>query len=112
MSGFYQSPAQKANLEAKLMRRLASALESGKYVAKSNCPIDTSSLYESIRVEEPTVDGTTIKGALLAGGVDYRDRTFLSTGKQGNLVDYANEQNIKTGFLDSAAPTIFNEATQ
>jgi hypothetical protein len=91
-------------LDAILMRRLRRSLEAGKITAINNCPVDTSSLQESIRVAIDKTD-TQIIGQLIAGGVDFSGTTMKS-GKPGNYVDYAKDQNDIHQFMEAGGSVI------
>jgi hypothetical protein len=90
---------------------LVKAIEEGILVARENVPIDTSSLRESIRMGEIEINGDIVSTQLVAGGEDYTDQIMSLTGKRGNIVDYAIDQEIKTGFLSSAIPAIIESLT-
>jgi hypothetical protein len=84
------------------------ALFDGKMYAQNHCPVDTSSLQESIDNEPAEVDGYVIKASLTAGGVDFRGK-IMSTGQEGNYVDYAAEQEEKHQFMAGAVPAIIEK---
>jgi hypothetical protein len=75
-------------------------------MAKQNTPIDTSSLRESIRVSEVIIDGDRVSARLIAGGLDFTHTYFRETGKRGNVVDYAIDQEIIHNFLGGSIATI------
>jgi hypothetical protein len=84
------------------------ALEEGAIVAKELAPIDTSSLSESIRVSDYEIDGDRVSAKLKAGGVDYSSTFFSKTGKRGNVVDYAMQQESIHNFIGQSIPTIID----
>jgi hypothetical protein len=90
---------------------LTKAIEEGILVAKENVAIDTSSLRESIRMGEIEINGDKISAQIIAGGEDYTGQIMPGTGKRGNVIDYAIDQEIKTGFLSSAIPAIIESLT-
>jgi subtilisin family serine protease len=83
-------------------------MEEGAMVAKELAPIDTSSLSESIRVSNYNIDGDRVTVKLIAGGIDYSHTYFSSTGKIGNVVDYAMQQESIHNFMGQSIPTIID----
>jgi hypothetical protein len=81
-------------------------LEIAEEVAKSLAPVDTSSLQTSIR-SGVQISNAKIIGRLAAGGEDYSDTYFASTGEMGNYVDYAAEQEAIHGFMEAAQGEIY-----
>jgi hypothetical protein len=79
---------------------LVPAMEIGMETAKAYAPVDTSSLQTDIRVQNAKVENGNPTAELAAGGGDYRGM-IMKTGKEGKLVDYALQQEIKHGFLES-----------
>ena len=88
-------------------QRMTHALEAGAIDAKQTAPIDTSSYEASIRVPPVTITDTgKLHGQILAGGVDYSGQIMPTTGKQGNVVDYAMAIEARTGNLAGAWSSI------
>lgn len=87
-----------------LKEPLADAVE----VSKSLTPIDTSSLQESIAGIAVGIDKAIVL-QITAGGQDYRGQVMTSTGRLGNLVDYAREQEAIHGFLEIGLATLATE---
>jgi hypothetical protein len=95
-------------LRGDLTRHMRQAVERGAAYSRDVCPVDTSSLQESIRVSPAELRGKVIEIDLLAGGEDYSGQLMASTGKTGNIVDYAAEQEAATAFLSSASSPIIS----
>jgi hypothetical protein len=91
-----------------LAAHVDAALFDGKMYAQNHCPVDTSSLQESIYNEPAEIDGFIIKASLTAGGVDFRGK-IMSTGQEGNYVNYAAEQEQIHGFMAGAVPAIIEK---
>jgi hypothetical protein len=94
---------------AKLTQLEQSAMEAGVVIARDRCPVDTSSLQESIRTENLTINPGRITCDLVAGGEDYTGVVMVRTGKLGRDVDYADKQEAKHGFIVGAVPAIVSD---
>ncbi len=84
-----------------LREPLANAVE----VSKALTPVDTSSLQESVAGMAVSIDKAIVL-QITAGGEDYRGQVMTSTGRLGNLVDYAIEQEAIHGFLEIGLATL------
>lgn len=74
---------------------------------QATAPVDTSSLQTDTNpffIKE--LDGKNYSklysGEIVVGGGDFRGQTMPSTGKLGNLVDYAIYQEIKHLYIEDA----------
>jgi hypothetical protein len=91
-----------------LAAKLDEAMLAGVIFAQGNCPIDTSSLQESIHATPSVISTNRIHAQLVAGGEDFTGK-LMRTGKLGKYVDYAGNQEAVHGFLVGSIPSIVNE---
>lgn len=87
-----------------LTRVLIPAMEYGVEETRSHTHIDTSSLLESTRLIDPGFDmHGNPRVSIAQGGEDYRGQIMGMTGEEGNLVDYALDQEMQHGALEGGA---------
>lgn len=80
---------------------------------QATAPVDTSSLQTDTNpFYIPTLDGRNFRkvysGEIVVGGGDFRGQVMPSTGKDGNLVDYAIYQEIKHLYIEDAVNQLPN----
>jgi hypothetical protein len=89
-------------------RKLEGAMDVAVDYGQSIATVDTSSYQQTIRREGLDGTGLIRTGAIAAGGLDFTGQ-ILSTGKEGKLVDYADEREAIDGTLGETMGVLIAE---